>query len=123
MRLASLARLALAATLLVTVGCFSGNKGKIEDTNWLSQAATVKGEALPAGARQLQFGANGQMAYRIGAKSYKGAYSLGMGPAITFTLEEELEGRKIHPHKVVIDGEQLTLTGADGSELTFQKVN
>lgn len=118
-----LARLALAAALVVTVGCFSSNKGKIEGTNWLSQAATVKGEALPPGACQLQFDPSGQMSYRIGARTYKGIYALGMGPAITFTLEEEMEGRKIHPEKLVIDGEQLTLTSADGSSLTFQKVN
>jgi hypothetical protein len=122
MRSVPLARLALAALLIAAAGC-SGNKGKIEDTNWVSQPATVKGEALPAGARGLHFGKDGQLVYTAGGKPYKGAYALGMGPAVTFTLEEEWEGRKIHPEKIVIDGEQLILTSADGSEVTFQRIN
>ena len=122
MRLASLARPAFVAALVVVVGC-SGNTGKIEETNWVSQAATVKGEELPAGARQLQFGKDGQFLFIVGVKHYKGAYALGMGPAVTFTLDEELEGRKIHPEKIVIDGDRLILTEADGSEIAFQKVN
>lgn len=121
MRLASLPRLALVAALVVAAGC-SSNTDKIEGT-WVSEAATVKGEDLPAGARVLQFNKDGHLVYTVAAKPYKGSYSLGMGPAVTFTLEEDLDGRKIHPHKIVIDGDQLTLTSADGSELTFRKPN
>jgi hypothetical protein len=122
MRIASLPRLALVAALILAAGC-SGNTGKIEKTAWASTAQTVKGEDLPAGARGLQFNPDGHLVYTIAGKPYKGGYALGMGPAVTFTLEEDLEGRKIHAHKIVIDGEQLTLTSADGTELTFQKVN
>jgi hypothetical protein len=61
------------------------------------------------------------LVYTVAGKPYKGSYALGMGPAVTFTLEEDLEGRKIHPQKVVIEDDQLTLTGADGSELSFRK--
>jgi hypothetical protein len=120
MRWPSLARLALAAALLITVGCSSENKGQLEDTDWLSQAATVQGEALPAGARQLQFKPDGHLIYRIGPKVYQGSYALGIGPAVTFHLEEELDGRKIHAQKIIRNGNQLTLTNPDGSELTFQ---
>lgn len=118
MRIASLA---LVAALLLAAGC-SSNTGKIEQTAWVSTAQTVKGEDLPAGARGLQFLPDGHLVYTIAAKPYKGSYALGMGPAVTFTLEEDLDGRKIHAHKVVIDSDQLTLTSADGSELIFQKV-
>lgn len=121
MRISSLSRLALIAALIVAAGC-SGNKGKIESTVWASTAATVKGENLPAGARVLQFQKDGHLVYTVTAKPYKGSYALGMGPAVTFTLEEDLDGRKIHAHKVVIDGDQLTLTSADGSAMTFQKI-
>ncbi len=117
-----LARLVLAAALVIVAGC-SNNQGKIEATTWASTATTVQGEEIPAGARRLQFGRDGHLFYTVAGKLYKGNYTLGMGPAVTFTLEEDLEGRKIHPHKIVIDGDQLTLTSADGSQLMFQKVN
>lgn len=120
MRTASLWRLVLVAALLVAIGC-SGNKGKIEGT-WVSTAATVKGKNVPAGSRVLQFGKDGHLIYNIGGKPYKGNYALGMGPAVTFTLDEDLDKRKIHAHKIVIDADLLTLTSADGSTLTFQKL-
>src|SRR5579871_6338022 len=108
MRFSTLSRLAIAAVLLVPLGCSSNNKGQIEDTDWISQAATVHGQALPAGARELHFNQDGQhLTYRDGAKVYQGTYSLGMGPTVTFHLDEELDGRKIHAEKVVLDGEQL----------------
>jgi hypothetical protein len=119
MRLAYLPRLALAAMLVVAAGC-SSNTDKIKGT-WVSVPATVNGEELAAGARVLQFDKDGHLVYTVAGKPYKGSYSLGMGPAVTFTLEEDLEGRKIHPQKVVITDDQLMLTSADGSELTFVK--
>ena len=121
MRISSLPRLALIAALIVAAGC-SGNKGKIEETDWVSLATTIKGKELPPGFQVLQFQKDGHLVYSVAGKPYKGHYALGMGPAVTFTLEEDLEGRKIHPHKVVIDGDQLTLTSADGSALLFQKI-
>ncbi|HTU93198.1 MAG TPA: hypothetical protein VMF69_24170 [Gemmataceae bacterium] len=121
MRLAFLVRVAFAAALVVAAGC-SNNKSKIEGT-WESTAATVKGEDLPEGTRRLQFAKDGHLFYTVLGKQYKGSYSLGMGPAVTFTLEQDLDGRKIHPHKIVINGEQLTLTSADGSALAFRKIN
>ncbi|HTU22537.1 MAG TPA: hypothetical protein VMG10_31150 [Gemmataceae bacterium] len=121
MRIASLSRLALIAALIVAAGC-SGNKGKIEDTTWVSRAAKIKGKPLPPGAQLLQFRPDGHLVYTVAGKQFKGHYALGMGPAVIFTLEEDLKGRKIHPHKIVIDGDELTLTSADGSELTFEKV-
>ena len=122
MRLASLTRWTLAAALAIVVSGCSNNTDKIEGT-WVSQAATVKGEELATGARQLQFGKDGHFLYVANAKPYKGTYALGMGPSVTFTLDEDFEGRKIHPEKVVIDGDHLILTGADGNEIPFQKAN
>lgn len=123
MRFIFQARWALAAVLFLAVAGCSGNKGKIEGTNWVSQSATVKGEELPPGARQIQFQKDGHLLFIANAKPYKGSYALGMGPAVTFTLEEDWQGRKIHPEKVVIDGERLVLTDADGNAIPFQKVN
>lgn len=125
MRLASLPRLVFVVALVVIAGC-SSNTDKIlgpegKETNWISEATTVKGVDVPAGMRVLHFEKDGHMVLTLAGKPYKGSYSLGMGPAVTFTLEEDLDGRKIHPHKIVIEGEQLTLTSADGSELTFRK--
>jgi hypothetical protein len=122
MRPAFLARMALAAALVVAAGC-SDNKGKIEATTWTSTAITDKGEDIPAGARRLQFGKDGHLFYTIHGRHYRGNYALGMGPAVTFTMDEDLDGRKIQAHKVVIDGNQLSLTDADGKVLTFEKIN
>ncbi len=123
MRILSRSRLTLATVLVfASVGC-SGNKGKIEETAWVSQTATVKGQELPAGARQLQFHKDGHLVFVANAKPYKGAYALGMGPSVTFTFEEEYEGRKIHVEKVVVEGDTLVLTNPDGSEIPFQKVH
>ena len=108
--------------ILALSGC-SGNKDKIEQTAWVSLAANVKGQELPAGARQLQFGKDGHLLLVANAKPYKGAYALGMGPSVTFTFEEEYEGRKTHVEKVVVEGDTLVLTNPDGSEIPFQKVH
>jgi hypothetical protein len=121
MRPALLARMALIAAFVVAAGC-SENKGRIEGT-WTSTATTVKGEEIPAGAQRLQFGKDGHLFYTMFGKLYRGNYALGMGAAVTFTLEEDLDGRKIHAHKVVVDGDQLTLTSADGKVLTFHKID
>lgn len=122
MRPAFLARMALVAALVVAAGC-SSNKGKIETTTWKSTATTDNGQEVPADSRRLQFQKDGQLYYTIFGKLYRGNYTLGMGPAVTFTLDEDLDGRKIHPHKLVVEGDQLTLTSADGKLLTFQKAN
>lgn len=121
MRPAFLARMALAAALVIAAGC-SNNKGKIEGA-WTSTPSTDNGEEVPAGGRRLSFNRDGHLLYTNLGKLYKGNYTLGMGPAVTFNYEEDMDGRKIHPHKIVIDGDQLTLTNADGNVLTFQKAN
>jgi hypothetical protein len=121
MRSAFLARLALIATFVVAAGC-SSNKGKIEEITWTSTATTEKGEEIPAGARRLQFQRDGQLFYTISGRLYRGNYALGMGPAITFTLDEDLDGRRIHPYKLVVEGGQLMLTSADGKVVTFEKI-
>lgn len=122
MRPAFLARVALVAALVVAAGC-SNNKGKIEATTWVTPDATGKSDETTEGAQRLQFGKDGHLFYTVVGKLYRGYYTLGMGPAVTFTLEQDLDGRKIHPHKIVVEGEELKLTSADGSELTFRKVN
>lgn len=122
MRIASLPRLALVAALVLAAGC-SSNKDKIEGTMWNSAASTVKGKQLPAGARQLHFDRDGRLIYADAGRIFKGTYDLGMGSAVTFNLEQEFEGRKIHPYKIVVDGDQLTLTSADGSKVKYVKIH
>lgn len=122
MRLASLPGLALIASLVIVAGCSNNNADKIEG-NWSSEAISLKDEEVPAGARILQFRKDGHLLYAVAGKTFMGSYSMGMGESVTFTLDSELDGRKIHPHKIVINDDRLTLIGADGSELYFRKAD
>jgi hypothetical protein len=122
MRPVVILRLVLLATLLLTFGCSSNNKGKIEGTKWSSQATTVKGQSFPAGAFQLEFGSDNRLAYRAGPVTLTGTYSLGSGNNVTFNLDQELGGRKTHVEKISISGDTLTMTDSDGTEVTFTKV-
>lgn len=119
MRLASLPRLAVIAALGIVAGC-SSNTDKIEGL-WSSEAATIHGEEMPAGARILQLGKDGHLIYTVAGRTYKGNYTLGMGLSVTFTLDEEFEGRRIHPYKINVDEDQLSLLSADGSKLIFKR--
>src|SRR5204863_54825 len=99
----------------------SDNKGKIEGTKWTSIASTIKGQAIPAGALKLDFGADGKLIYNAGPNTFTGTYSLGMGDHVTLKLDQELQGRKSHTEKVQIDGEKLTMTDSDGQAMTFTR--
>jgi hypothetical protein len=108
--------------VLFVVGCSSNNTGKIEGTKWSSLAGTVKGQPIPAGILQLEFRADGGLTYRAGPQTFTGTYSLGGGDAVTFNLDQELAGRKSHREKIVINGDNLTMTDSDGTAISFQKV-
>ncbi|MCC6417820.1 MAG: hypothetical protein IT429_06175 [Gemmataceae bacterium] len=112
--------LLLVAALFIT-GCSSNNKGKLEGTKWRSQATTVKGIPLPAGSLQLEFSNDGKLVYRVGGQMMTGTYSLGMGDNVNFHMDQNLAGRKDHTEKIVVNGNQLTMTDSDGTTLTFTK--
>ena len=122
MRVKFVVQLALVAALVCSFGCSSKNKGKIEGTKWSSEAATVKGQPLPAGALSLDFASDGKLVYKAGPTTFTGTYSLGFGDTVTLNLDQELAGRKKHAQKVVINGDRLTMSDSDGTALTFKKV-
>lgn len=122
MRPTSLLRVALLAAVLVSCGCKSNNKGKIEGTKWSSVASTVKGTPIPEGFLRLEFGSDGSLVYSAGPKTFKGTYSLGSGDNVTLKLTEDLAGRKNHVEKVSISGDRLTMTDSDGTAMTFKKM-
>jgi hypothetical protein len=101
----------------------SSNKGKIEGTKWNSLEAIVKGNKIPAAALKLEFSKDGKLVYQAGAARFTGTYVLGEGETVTFHLDQELAGRKDHIEKVAIRGTRLVMTDADGTSLTFKKVN
>lgn len=115
-------RLVLVASVFLCVGCSSNVKGKIEGTKWTSQAATIKGQQIPAGFLQLDFNADGSLVYRAGPQTLTGTYSLGMGDNVTWNLNQELAGRKTHVEKTTINGNVMTVTDSDGTALSFDKV-
>ena len=56
-------------------------------------------------------------------QTYNGTYSLGMGDNVSFNFDQELEGRKTHVEKIRIDGDKLTMTDSDGTQVAFKKTN
>jgi len=114
-------RLVVLALLLLTAGCSSNNKGKIEGTKWSSMAATIKGQQAPAGLLQLDFGADGSLVYRAGMQTYSGTYTLASFNTVVFHLTTPLAGSNTHAEKVVIENDRLTMTDAGGTQLTFVK--
>jgi hypothetical protein len=113
--------LSLGLVVLLFTGCESNNKGKIEGTKWSSDAATVKGSQIPAGALQLEFKSDGGFTYTVIGNPLTGKYSLGTGDNVTLTFDKELDGRKSHTEKVAINGDKLTMTDSDGTAVTFTK--
>ena len=127
MRPPSLSRIVLLPAILFICGC-SSNQGKIESTRWTSLAAEVKGQTLPAGALQLAFGGDSKVVVHAFAPtggsptSYRGTYSLGIGDAVTLSLDRELAGSKTHVETIVIEGDRLTMTDSDGTKMIFTKM-
>ncbi len=133
MRRIPVLRLIVMLPLAFAVGCLSENKGKIEGTRWRSEAGTVqlKNSAvsgpssvrLPEGYMELDFHKDGSLYYIIKGKIHTGKYSLGAGRAVTLYLDESVAGLKTHTETVVIEGNRLTMTDTDGTELSFRKEN
>jgi hypothetical protein len=108
--------------LLLVCGCASRNQGKIEGTKWTSVAATVKGHSFAAGVLQLDFGQDGRFEYHVGAATYTGTHSPGMGDWVTVQLDQGPAGRKTHRETVKINDDTLTLIDSDGTQLNFNRV-
>ena len=123
MRLAPVARLAVAAVCLVLVGCSSNNKGKIEGTKWVSIQQMVKGQRLPEGTLALEFKSDGTMSYKAGPETYTGKYTLGSGDRVNLHLDRDLGGRKSHRQTVKINGNELEMIDSDGTAAKFKKVS
>ena len=114
----------LLASVVLIAGCGgkSDNTGKIEGTAWTSNGATVKGQMIPAHALQLRFANDGGLVYTAGPQRFTGKYTLSSGSHVTLNLDQALAGQKTHVEKIVISGELLTMTDADGTTLTFKKL-
>ena len=114
---------ALLAAALFLVGCESNVRGKIEGTRWSSVSTTVNGRTFAAGYLYLEFRKDGTVYYRAGTQKVDGKYSLGWGgDTVTFKLDREIAGSKVHNETVVIKGDTLTMSDSDGLTITFQKV-
>jgi hypothetical protein len=111
----------LFVLLLLCCGCASKNKGRIEGTTWTSLATTMNGVHVPAGMVTLEFTATGALTLTTAGERYTGRYSLGFGDNVTFSLDQELEGQKVHYQRVSITGTELTLIDSDGTRFKFQK--
>jgi len=75
------------------------------------------------GFMELHFHKDGSLYYIVRGKLHTGKYSLGAGNAVTLSLDEAVAGMKVHTETVVIEGERLTMTDTDGTELSFRREN
>ena len=127
MRRTAVLRLTVLLAFALTMGCLSENKGKIEGTRWTSLAATfqtLRGSVRrPDGYVEMHFHTDGSLYFIVQGKIHTGKYSLGMGNAVTLYLDEAVAGMKTHTETVVINGDRLTMTDTDGTELTFRRGN
>src|SRR5437763_304272 len=101
--------LSLFALLLVLCGVHaqdpskSRNEGKIEGTKWSSLEYKAKGQKVPAGLVKLEFTKDGNLVYQGGPQRFTGKYILKEGYLVTLILDQELNGKKEHTEKVVIE--------------------
>jgi hypothetical protein len=102
-------------------GCPSNNKGKIEGTKWISEAATVKGVTLPAGMLSLEFKKDGTLRASARGRTVTGNYSLGWGDFVTLNFDQPLVTGKTHRETIVIKGNRMTMSDPDGTSMTFRK--
>lgn len=111
----------LFVLLLLCCGCSSKNKGRIEGTKWTSLPTTMNGVHIPAGLVTLEFTTSGNLTFTTAGEVFTGRYSLGFGDYVTFSLDQELEGQKVHRQRITVSGNELTLIDSDGTRFKFQK--
>jgi hypothetical protein len=119
-------RLGWFLLVVVACGCSSNNKGKIEDTKWASEAVySSKAFGQPAtlapGAVFFHFRRDGKLVGRIGTRNFTGTYTLGWGDQVTFHLDQEFMRRNKHTETVVINGNHMTMSDPNGTQLKFRK--
>jgi hypothetical protein len=116
--------LVLISLVLIT-GCSSNNAGKIEGTAWKSLAVPgdefEDGQPLRAGAVKVEFTKGGTVYLRGPLGVFDGKYTLDSGDWVTLHLDRELEGKKTHRERVVINGGRMTMIGSDGVPVEFEK--
>jgi len=50
-----------------------------------------------------------------------GTYTLGAMNTVVFNFDRELSGMKQHAEKISIQGDTLTMTDSDGTQISFSK--
>jgi hypothetical protein len=123
MRPSHMLRGVVLLAVLIACGCDSNNKGKLEGTKWSSDRATIKGKFIPAGTLFLDFRKDGTLAGYFDRQQISGTYSLGWGDRVSLRLDQTLITGRNHTESVVIDRDSMTMTDADGTRMTFRKVN
>jgi hypothetical protein len=118
----------LALTSLVLVsGCGSNNAGKIEGTSWKSLAVPgdefEDGKDAPAGEVRIEFTKGGVVYLRGPIGVFDGKYTLGSGDWVTLHLDRELDGKKTHTERVIINGNRMTMSGSRGLSTAFERDN
>jgi hypothetical protein len=112
-------------SLVLSTGCSSNNKGKIEGTAWKSLPVSgdefEDGQGMPAGAVKIEFTKDGTVYLRGPIGRFDGKYTLGSGDWVTLHLERPLDGKTTHRERVIINGNLMTMTGRGGASVSFER--
>src|SRR5438034_6012244 len=97
---------------LVTIatGCASKNAGKIEGTRWKSDATTMFGKQIPAGAITFDFKKDGTFKGTLGGQSVTGTYTLEFGSLVTLHCDQTLPTGSSQTQRVSIDGDWMSMS-------------
>jgi cold shock CspA family protein len=114
MRTRFLPQVLIVSTVLFVIGCGSSNKGKLEGTMW----------GATSGFSFIEFTRGGKITYIVGAQKYTGTYTLGSGDSITFNLDQDMDGKKVHKVRASLAkdedaGELLTVSFEGGQQVQF----
>jgi uncharacterized protein (TIGR03066 family) len=106
-------RLAALGLLVLAAGCASHNKDKL----------VGKWEAKN---RALEFKSDQTLTYDVtdaAGQELKltGKYECNSGYFVTLKFDQKLNDRKQHVEKIVVEGDQLTMTDSDGTSVTFTR--
>ena len=114
----------LSVLFAATTGA-SDNKGKIEGTKkWSKSGHDGQGPTHPGGRAQTRFRHGRLDGVLCRPQHLQGqVHRWARGQSWRWISKRNWRGKKFHVEKVTINGNRLTMTDGDGTQLAFEKAN